>query len=97
MLLMCLTPLAALILTLFIRPFRWSRLFWTYVVPVVPLVLLFDGIVSCLRTYTPEELRDFTEEFSACGYAWEIGEERAARSPVAITYLIGYPEKIPPG
>src|ERR1700693_6220026 len=37
--------------TPFIRPFRWSRLFWTYLVPIIPLVLLFDGVVSCLRTY----------------------------------------------
>ena len=37
-------------------PFRWSRLLWTYLVPVIPLVLLFDGIVSCLRSYRPDEL-----------------------------------------
>jgi hypothetical protein len=36
--------------TPWIRPFRWSRLLWTYVVPIIPAVLLFDGIVSCLRT-----------------------------------------------
>ena len=95
MLLMCLTPLMALLLTPFIRPFRWSRLLWTYIIPVVPVVLLFDGIVSCLRTYTPAELHELTEEFSESGYTWEIGEKRAERSPVAITYLIGYPvEKV---
>ena len=30
--------------TLLMRPFRWSRIFWTYAVPVVPFVVLFDGL-----------------------------------------------------
>src|SRR5215469_8852117 len=42
--------------TPFIRPFRWSRLLWTYLFPVIPLVLLSDGIVSCLRSYRASEL-----------------------------------------
>jgi hypothetical protein len=43
------------VLTPLIRPIRWSRLLYTYVVPIIPLVLLFDGVVSCLRTYRPPE------------------------------------------
>jgi hypothetical protein len=72
-----------------IRPFRWSRLFWTYLIPVIPLVLLFDGVVSCLRTYRPQELREIVEKLTACQYQWEIGELAGGRMPV--TYLIGYP------
>ena len=51
-----LVPLAVLVLTPAVRPFRWSRLFWTYLVPVLPPPILFDGVVSCLRVYTPEEM-----------------------------------------
>ena len=29
----------------FIRPFRFSRLLWTYLIPVIPLVLFLDGVV----------------------------------------------------
>ena len=72
-----------------IRPFRWSRLFWTYLIPIIPLVLLFDGVVSCLRTYRPQELREIVEKLSSCQYRWEIGELATGRAP--ITYLIGYP------
>ncbi len=72
-----------------IRPFRWSRLLWTYVIPVIPLVLLFDGVVSCLRTYRPEELHELVEKLSCCQYQWEIGELTTGKMPV--TYLIGYP------
>lgn len=50
------TPLRVLVVTPFIRPFRWSRLFWTYVLPVVPQVLLLDSVVSVLRVYSVQEL-----------------------------------------
>jgi hypothetical protein len=71
-----------------IRPFRWSRLLWTYLIPVIPLVLLFDGVVSCLRTYRPQELREIVEKLTSCQYQWEIGELATGKMPV--TYLIGY-------
>src|ERR1700727_541576 len=73
-----------------IRPFRWSRLLWTYFIPVIPLVLLFDGVVSCLRTYRPQELREIVEKLTSCEYQWEIGELATGKMPV--TYLIGYPK-----
>ncbi|HEY6339201.1 MAG TPA: hypothetical protein VIW68_11980 [Candidatus Sulfotelmatobacter sp.] len=72
-----------------IRPFRWTRLLWTYLIPIIPLVLLFDGVVSCLRTYRPQELREIVEKLTSCQYQWEIGELATGRVP--ITYLIGYP------
>jgi hypothetical protein len=75
--------------TPWIRPFRWSRLLLTYLVPIIPLLLLFDGIVSCLRTYRPDELRAIVKGLNVTGYWWEVGEQ--AKEKVAITYLIGFP------
>ncbi len=75
--------------TPWIRPFRWSRLLWTYLVPIIPFVLLFDGVVSCLRTYRPQELSELVEKLAASEYQWEIGELSTGKVPV--TYLIGYP------
>lgn len=74
--------------TPWVRPFRWSRLLWTYLVPIIPLVLVFDGVVSCLRTYRTQELREIIEKLAAGGYRWEIGELSTGKVP--ITYLIGY-------
>lgn len=91
--LMLLTPLIVLLVTPLIRPFRWSRLFWTYCPPIVPLMVPFDGIVSCLRTYSPDELRAMVAGIpNAQTYHWEIGEEKPARGGLPITYLIGYPK-----
>jgi len=79
------------VLTPFIRPFRWSRLFWTYVIPIIPFVLWFDGVVSCLRTYRPGELHEIVAQLTAAGYEWRIGDDARARVGMPITYLIGYP------
>jgi hypothetical protein len=86
------TPLRVLIATPFIRPFRWSRLFWTYVIPALPLVLLFDSAVSVMRMYSVDELRSLTVGLE--GHRWEIGRVRNRRLPIAITYLIGIPERL---
>jgi hypothetical protein len=89
--LQALVPLAVLFLTPSIRPFRWSRLFWTYIVPVLPLAILFDGVVSTLRIYTPEEMLVMGREVGGDGYEWAAGTERPTGSPIPIPYLIGVP------
>lgn len=85
---MLLTPLFVLLVTPFIRPLKFSRFFWTYLIPAIPLIVGFDGVVSCLRTYTPAKLREFTEDMSDI-YQWEIGEIPVKGSLVPVTYLIG--------
>lgn len=88
---MLFVPLAVWLITPQIRPVRPAQLFWTYLIPVLPLVILFDGIVSCLRTYTPDELRELVAGLD--DYTWEIGSEPVPRSPIPITYLIGLPKE----
>ncbi len=89
--LITLSALLVFFVTPLIRPWRWSRLFWTYIVPVVPFVVWFDGIVSCLRTYTAAEMHEMARAVAPSAYMWESGVEQVAGSPVAVTYLIGYP------
>jgi hypothetical protein len=89
-----LIPIATWLFVPFRRPFRWSRLLWTYLIPLIPFVLLFDGVVSCLRAYSLGELQDMTSEIEASGYRWEIGEKAGGLLPVRITYLIGCPQNL---
>jgi len=91
LLFMCFAPMAILIMTPFIRPFKWSRLIWTYLIPIIPVFAWFDGIISCLRTYSPSELKELTRGLSDYTYKWEIGYESAFPSTFPVTYLIGYP------
>jgi hypothetical protein len=89
MLAVCFTPLVVLCLTPWILPFRWPRLLWTYFLPVIPVVVCFDGWMSCLRSYSQHELSEIVRNLPGGNYEWEIGEERGGFLPV--TYLIGYP------
>lgn len=85
-----LSPLLVLLATPAIRPFRWSRLLFTYLIPVIPLAVLFDGILSCLRTWSPAELLALTDGLAGDGYTWTAGVVRGA-GPVPVTYLLGCP------
>jgi len=95
--LMALWSITPFLFTLFVRPFRWSRLVFTYVFPIIPFVLLFDGVVSCLRTYKPVELRTMIENLNATEYLWETGELRSGFLKLPVTYLVGYPSPPPSG
>jgi len=87
---MLLMPVFAWILTPGMRPFRWSRLFLTYLVPVIPLVVCWDGLISCFRTRTPEELFALTTSFPQ--YDWQAGYARGQGTWLAPVYLIGRPK-----
>jgi hypothetical protein len=74
-----------------LRPFRWSRFFWTYLLPVVPFTLFVDGVLSCLRSYSLEDFRELIDGLGGDEYRWELGEEHSGR--IGIAYLIGRPIK----
>ena len=81
-------PVAELLTRPFVRPFRWRSLFFTYIVPVIPLFVAWDGFVSGLRLYSVRQLQEIVQSLPPNDYVWEIGAERFPRS---ITHLIGYP------
>jgi hypothetical protein len=82
--------LALFLVTPFLRPFRLSRLLFTYVIPLVPLLVLWDGIVSCLRVYSPKEMAELTK---ALDYEWDFGRLAVPKTPMRLSYLIGTPKK----
>ncbi len=83
-------PWLILVITPFIRPFTWSRLFFTYVLPLIPLGVVWDGTVSILRLYTPAHLQKMVNNLNAPHYTWQIGRARHWTG-TGILYLIGYP------
>ena len=84
-----LTPLMVWLSTPFMRPFTWRRLFWTYVLPMVPLTCLWDGIVSQLRAYTVPELEQMSR--GSAPMRWDIGQVPIAKGRGRLTYLLGFP------
>ncbi len=77
--------------TPFVRPFTFQQFFFTYVIPVLPFVIAWDGATSNARTYTPDDLRELTRELVAPDYAWEIGVTRKKGYPGNASYLLGIP------
>lgn len=84
-------PIMVLFITPLIRPLRLSQLLLTYLLPVLPFLIAWDGIVSVLRTYTPEELKEMTKDLVSPDYQWEIGELSLKGVPTKVPYLIGRP------
>ena len=84
-------PVAVLALMPFARPFRWAYLVFTYLIPLVPLIILWDGMVSLVRVYSPEQMQELTEDLRAPDYAWEIGRIHVRGIPGGLPYLIGQP------
>lgn len=86
-------PSIALLLGPFVRPVRWSRLALTYFVPLVPLIGVWDGFVSNLRSYTAEELLRMANDVAPDEYIWESGQIDSPFRLVKITYLTGRPRR----
>jgi hypothetical protein len=83
-------PLVFILCTPFFRPFKWSRLLFTYIIPVIPLCTVWDGIVSITRLYSPQQLLDIVTSVDSTGYCWKAGKAKN-KCGMHITYLVGYP------
>ena len=93
MFLLPLLPLFVWVATPFMRPFLWKRLLFTYPLPCVPLICLWDGLVSQLRAYTAEELLELGAPAENRMY-WRSGYTPMATGPGMLTYLVGWPKPI---
>ena len=83
-------PIALLLFTPFFRPFKFSRLLFTYIIPLIPLYTVWDGCVSILRLYRPKELLKIANEISPGTYKWKAGKTKS-RFGLHASYLIGTP------
>jgi len=82
-------PLLVLLLTPFVRPVSFGRLLVTYVVPLAIPLILFDGIASCWRSYTPEELIALSDGLGGDDYRFRVVQ--LATRGGKLTCLLGAP------
>lgn len=88
---MIFSPISVLFTTPLIRPLKWGRLVFTYLIPIVPIFVLWDGIVSCLRTYSVKEMHDLVNQLkNKEHFNWEIN--RLKSGPSIVLYLLGTPK-----
>lgn len=85
---MLFSPLSVLVTTPFIRPFKFGRIIFTYLIPLVPLCVLWDGLVSSLRTYSITEMNSLVNSLNGAeNYDWEI--DKVKSGPGVVLYLLG--------
>ncbi len=82
--------LATLFITPMVRPMTWQQLVFTYLIPILPLFIAWDGAVSNVRTYTLEDMDILTKELKSEGYYWEKGKIKGKGGDKL--YLIGMPK-----
>jgi hypothetical protein len=71
------TTFGQLLTTPFIRPFRWDRLLFTYLLPVNLFTVLYDGVVSVFRAHPLSHYHKLTAIVPATDY--EISVQRKIR------------------
>lgn len=76
-------------LTPWVRPFTWRQFVFTYVIPILPIVVAWDGAASNARTYTQQDLEELIRSHASPEYRWEIGLIPAKIGKML--YLLGSP------
>lgn len=88
---MLMTPLTVTLTLPFWRPFNWKWVLFTWILPLMQLFVLWDGLVSWLRIYSVPELRELVADLQVPGWEWEIGTIKLGEAPAHATYLVGRP------
>lgn len=89
---MLFSPITLFLVTPQITPLEGWRLVFTYVIPILPLVVMWDGVLSCLRTYSVSELRALIATLpDGSDMDWKVGRVRSG--PIILTYLVGVPRE----
>ena len=83
--------LMTLLLTPRVKPLTWYQLFFTYIIPIIPLFIAWDGAVSNARTYTKEDLKELTTKLQSDDYNWDIKLIKA-KGPGNMICLTGTPK-----
>ena len=80
--------IVVLLVTPMIRPMTWQQLVFTYLIPILPLVIAWDGSVSNARTYTLADMDILLEGLDSADYTWEKGTIKGKAKKL---YLMGLP------
>lgn len=66
-------------------------MFFTFVIPLVPLFYAWDGQMSLPRIYTLEDMDELLAGLQTADYTWEKGYAKTAEGKNKGIYLLGLP------
>jgi hypothetical protein len=85
-------PIIFFLFTPLFRPFRWPRIIFTYLLPLIPLCTIWDGVVSILRLHRPAALLAIASSIDDDLFVWKAGNLKN-KGGMKVTYLLGCPKK----
>lgn len=85
-----LSPVFMPLIVPFAKRLTLYKFIFTYVIPITPFTNFWDYFVSCLRSYSPNEMLSLVNRLNAPDYTWEIGRLWSKKGKCHIPYLIGY-------
>lgn len=77
-------------ITPLVRPMSWQQLVFTYLIPVLPFFIAWDGAVSNVRTYTLSDMEELLAPIRKDGYQWEMGAIKGKGGKKL--FLLGLPD-----
>lgn len=85
-------PLTVILSAPFVQPFRITRLIFTYLIPILPVITMLDGFLALFKLYNPNDLNELVSTIPVKNYVWKSGKADNGRGG-KIIYLMGYPGK----
>ena len=76
-------------MTPFVKPLTFKQLFFTYVIPVIPIFYAWDGQASMPRIYTLSDMDELLEGLSDESYVWEKEPAKNAKGKNQGYYVFG--------
>ena len=81
----------SLVMTPFVRPLTFKQFFFTYIIPVIPIVYAWDGQASLMRTYTFDDIKELLNDKANPNYKWDIGDAINSNGKKKGYFVIGTP------
>lgn len=79
------------VMTLLVRPLSFTQIFFTYLIPIIPIIYAWDGQASLMRTYTFADIKSLLGEEDK-DYQWTLGDAKKANGRKMGYYIMGYPK-----
>lgn len=88
---MVIVPLTVIFTAPFVKPFRLSRIIFSWLIPILPVVTFIDGFLALFKLYAPDDLDELVSKIDSGVYVWESGKLDNGRGG-KIIYLLGIPK-----
>lgn len=79
------------VMTPFSKNLTLTQLFFTYIIPIIPLAYAWDGQASLMRTYTFDDIEILLSDIKSNSYKWEVNDAFKQNGKKLGYYIKGYP------